>query len=214
MNRRQSLMTAACLASMISTLAVAAEGDGATQELQNVRISSQVRSAGWVRQSGEYVLRLSLDRTAPPQPDSRPVATAAGTGERQSFFLAGNTVADLRGLNPSFCGRTLTLVDGRRSRSNPTQLAQPLPPREPSGQPYQGAVRDPFVEVWLLKADGTLISPVSYRCSPGADASQTGRLSEISYGYSPEEGAQAVAAAIRVGNDLFLEKLQPSALEQ
>lgn len=41
------------------------------------------------------------------------IATAAGGQDRSSFFI-GETIANLRGLDPTFGVRTLTLVDGRR----------------------------------------------------------------------------------------------------
>src|SRR5690606_24816442 len=40
--------------------------------------------------------------------------------DRGSFFV-GNTIANLRGMDPAFGSRTLTLVDGRRTVSSSSQ---------------------------------------------------------------------------------------------
>jgi hypothetical protein len=72
--------------------------------------------------------------------------------------------------------------------------------------------------VWLLRADGTLVVPAAYTCrllpaSPEASTSPPSALrnksDEFTYRYSVEEGAQAVAAAIRIDIDFYIEKLQP-----
>jgi hypothetical protein len=50
--------------------------------------------------------RIAIPATAGQTTDS-------GTADRASFFL-GDTIKNLRGLDPTFGNRTLTLVDGRR----------------------------------------------------------------------------------------------------
>jgi len=57
--------------------------------------------------------------TSPPSSDANPPAPDQG---RTSFFIV-NTIANLRGLDPAFGGRTLTLVDGRRVA--PARVAAP-----------------------------------------------------------------------------------------
>jgi hypothetical protein len=148
MNRLQSVTTTACLAAMISAVAVAAEENSATQDLRNVQASAQVKFARWTRKTEEHVLLVSLDRSfvapsrkgpvsdatsttvtempdrMPPRPpDPATPGTDPEAGGRPSYFV-GRTIANLRGLDPVFCGRTLTLIDGRRIGSN-----QPQPPR-------------------------------------------------------------------------------------
>jgi Ca-activated chloride channel family protein len=53
----------------------------------------------------------TLTGAAPPAPPAPPPGV-----DRSAFFI-GNTVADLRGLDPTFGTRTLTLIDGRRVNS-------------------------------------------------------------------------------------------------
>jgi hypothetical protein len=70
---------------------------------------------------GEEVL---LGQAAEPLEQPKPRVSLPGTrqfsldtvnenGERETLFI-GNTIANLRGLDPTFAGRTLTLIDGRR----------------------------------------------------------------------------------------------------
>ncbi len=58
---------------------------------------------------------------------------AAGTDGRDSYFI-GNTIANLRDLDPSFGARTLTLVDGRRAvpatPQTPARAAEPAKTRD------------------------------------------------------------------------------------
>jgi hypothetical protein len=55
-------------------------------------------------------------------PDSE-AALPQTSQDRASYFI-GNTIQNLRGLDPAFGGRTLTLIDGRRVRPD----RQPAPP--------------------------------------------------------------------------------------
>jgi outer membrane receptor protein involved in Fe transport len=52
--------------------------------------------------------------------DQSEVAGTFGALDRSSFFI-GNTIANLRGLDPTFGSRTLTMVDGRRVVSTSNQ---------------------------------------------------------------------------------------------
>jgi hypothetical protein len=79
-------------------------------------------------------------------------------------------------------------------------------------QPYPPKLKDPRVDVWLLKADGTQILPATYSCDltrRGADKSRP--HAEISYEFPLASTAQAVAAAIRIEDRYFIQKLQPTA---
>jgi hypothetical protein len=131
--------------------------------------------------------------------------------DRSSFFV-GNTIANLRGLDPSFGCRTLTLVDGRRvvaGQSPPVPAAPPAPsaPTAPVVQSYPPKIKYRRIDVWLLRADGTQILPAAYICAPPS-ASQS-KADEITYRYSVADSTQAVAAAIRIDNEFYIEKLQP-----
>ena len=231
---KRVLASPVCLATLMASVspgaAIATESAIASQELQTVMASDQVKHARWSRQPDAYVLRLELPRAAeasrnnpaPPdpaavQPEDPPRITPRPQAERAALdspgrgsFFINNTVENLRGLDPAFCGRTLTLIDGRRSLSGERQAVRPPPPRRGEDQPYATAVRDPRVEVWLLKADGTHILPGGYRCGPAPVGEQpTESVFEISYTFAAAEGEHAIAAAIRVRDDFFIEMLHP-----
>jgi hypothetical protein len=79
-------------------------------------------------------------------------------------------------------------------------------------QPYPPKVKDPRVEVWLLKADGTQILPATYSCDLTRHGPDTSRPhAEISYEFPLASADQAVAAAIRIEDRYFIQKLQRAA---
>jgi hypothetical protein len=173
-----------------------------------------------MRQLGVASAGEALQKLVPPYVPAMPTANTVGdvSAERNSFFI-GNTIANLRGLDPAFGCRTLTLVDGRRVVGGPPP-ASPAPvtpaPPVPLVQSYPPAIKHRRIEVWLLRGDGTQILPAAYTCvlqpaAPGAAASPSsagpGRSEEFTYRYSVADGPQAVAAAIRIDNDFYIEKL-------
>lgn len=137
-----------------------------------------------------------------------PAATSASPSGRESYFI-GNAVEKLRDIDPWIaCGRTLTMVDGRRivhGQPAPTSAPAPAPP------PDSLIGKERRVEVWLLKANGTFIPPMNYNCEDPARTSPGRPDVSISYGYSIADSAQAAAAAIRIDSEFFIEKLQPLA---
>jgi len=237
MKLSKELLFAACLTMIVAATwpkaTTAAEGETQAQDLAQVKAADQVMAARWARRPDAYVLQVvvapsqvttaraqaTADPTAPvaaqerPQPFGMlppPTISIAGAGpgqDRGSFFI-GNTIASLRGLDPTFCGRVLTLVrDARSAGGQPT----PTPPIPLSvNQPYPPRIRDGRVEVWLLKADGTQILPATYSCDKGPRAAPTESPPvEITYEFPLASGEQAVAAAIRIGENYYIEKLQP-----
>jgi hypothetical protein len=62
--------------------------------------------------------------------------------------------------------------------------------------------REHKVEVWLLRSDGTQILPEAYSCLPDPDAV------EVTYTFSAADSRMAVAAAIRIEGNFYIEKLQ------
>jgi beta-lactamase regulating signal transducer with metallopeptidase domain len=160
---------------------------------------------------------------APGAPAPNTSGSAQDRADYTPHFIGSNsfigpTIENLRGMDPVFCGRTLTLVDGRRKPGAPDAAAPGTagPGPQSTGykprtfQPYRGAIKVPNVEAWLLKADGTQIEPAAYKCDPGpSDTPPAERLNEISYAYPVEQAAQAVAVAIRINQEYFIEKLQP-----
>lgn len=228
MKRPARLLLAAYLVTIIaggSGSADAADAVALQHDLVNVTTSNQVLSAVWMRQSDSYSLKVVLDRSAAartarkpwnPRQEAAKVNAAAPVEEyrpqlapdgpdRGSFFV-GNTIANLRGLDPVFDCRTLTLVDGRRTGSPQTTPTQVNPSIARAAN-----IKNPQIDVWLLKADGAQIHPVTSTCELGSKASPPREDVTISYGYSVADIAQAVAVAIRIDGDYYIEKLQPLA---
>ena len=181
-------------------------------------------SAEEMRQQGMVNVAEALKNLVPQNVSGMSPANPAGSAslERSSFFI-GNTIANLRGLDPAFGCRTLTLVDGRRvvGGQPPPVPAAPPAPSAPSAlvvQSYPPRIKHRRIEVWLLKADGAQILPAAYTCAvvPAATGAPTSlpsasqsRSEEFTYRYSVADSTQAVAAAIRIDNDFYIEKLQP-----
>jgi len=228
MKRPARFLLASCLAAAVASVSgsvMSAEGVEAQQELVNVKAAKHVLSAVWTRQPDSYTLQVVIDRSMPrvmvdvrdalrsvpppklsdqPQPIPNWEPDAPSKADRASAFIA-NTIANLRGLaDASPCGRTLTIVDGRRTV--PGQRAQ-----APGTVPLPPGFRDNRVEVWLLGVGGVQIQPATYHCDDPGRNSPDRTDFPISYGYSVADGAQAVAAAIRIGDDFYIEKLQPLA---
>lgn len=80
-----------------------------------------------------------------------------------------------------------------------------------SAKPPAGAQppKLPETNVWLLRADGTQIRPISSSTIPSPDKC-TGRCIavEVLYRFSIADAEQAIAAAVRIGDDFYIEKLQ------
>jgi hypothetical protein len=226
--RRSRFLSSAGLAMMVwvaSGIATAAEGEASAQVLVQLDIPDQVTAAHWTKLPDGYVLKVVIDRPAIPArsesatADLPAVSTSTQMERPDGFsFFTGNPTANLRGLDPAFGCRTLTLDAGRRVVGAPQPTAASLPPGpapapspQTMDQPYPPKLKDPRVEVWLLKADGTQILPASYSCDltrRGPDKSRP--HAEISYEYPLAIAGQAVAAAIRIEDRYFIQKLQPA----
>lgn len=183
--------------------------------------AEEMRQLGIVNVADE-LKRLS-DELKKLVPSAEPAIPNPGAGgaaslDRSSFFI-GNTIAKLRGLDPTFGCRTLTLVNGPRTSGEQTLL---VPSAQPAAeiQSYPPMVRHPRIEVWLLKADGTQILPKVYSCVTGPAVRSVlsapepappllTKQDQFSYRYSVADSEQAVAAAIRIDDDFYIEKLQP-----
>ena len=64
----------------------------------------------------------------------------------------------------------------------------------------------PSVQVWLLKADGTLITPTQ-RAEPGANDIRQPYGVEVLFAFPLSADKEAVAAAIRVDDAFYIEPL-------
>lgn len=238
MNRSGYLLLSAFLGIATMAMPVAgAEAAGAeaespivlAQDLLSVRDSGKVRAAIWTRRADYYTLQLvmprGLLRAAVPQPirnlrdvDPRNLDDA---GERGSFFI-GATIANLRGLDPTFGERTMVLTDGRRAAAPPAasqasafdevevtgvRIRRPVVPATSTLTPRN----PPKIQVWLLGADGVAIQPAWQSPVPTA---QTGcgpscLSDEVLYRFATADGARAVAAAISIDGQYYIEKLEP-----
>ena len=65
---------------------------------------------------------------------------------------------------------------------------------------------NPSVTLWLLKADGTVIST---QTEPALGLSQKVHPNEIAYSVSLAAGGLATAAALRIDEEFFIEALRP-----
>jgi hypothetical protein len=193
------------------------DGGVYAQDLRTVSASDKIAAALWTRRPDSYTLQLVLDRSryalpfapAPsvPAPSDVKVGSDPESLERNSFFI-GATIANLRCLDPDFGGRTLTLVDGRR-----TPGQQPPAPATPAQRPQsnpQPLLREAAqVQAWLLRADGTQIMPV--RQSPQVQSGACGARPnpyEILYRVSVADGSEAVAVAMRIDDEYYIENLR------
>jgi len=206
MNRCRHLL----LPVFLAMTAVATEPEVRTLDFATARDAGRITAATWVLRADSYNLQVQL-----PAPAVRP---------DQSQYFIGNTIENLRGLDPVFLpGRTLTLVDGRRSATGISQPSLPAlvrsSPAMPPGCLMPAADNAQFaglhnpdvvapprplplpgkVQVWLLGADGTQILP---GCHSGNEIT-----AEYLYRFRLVEGAQAVAVAIQVDGEYYIEKL-------
>ena len=91
----------------------------------------------------------------------------------------------------------LRLVDGRRS----------VPGAE-SGSPRLPAPAMPQLQVWVLRADGTIIQPRNTRPANAATAPPRSLVVDATYVFPDVAAEQAVAVAMRVDGDFYIEKLE------
>jgi hypothetical protein len=117
-------------------------------------------------------------------------------------------------------GKVITALWTARPDSYTLQLVLPLvspsgvapqASRISTGQPPKPA-QPPTIQVWLLKADGTALVPASARI-PSREARLGNCLRctsyEISYTFARATGREAVAAAVRINDDFYVEALKP-----
>jgi hypothetical protein len=69
----------------------------------------------------------------------------------------------------------------------------------------------PAVKVWLLTADGTQISATNVSRPDPAKFSLRTIAAEFSYSFPRSANGEAVAAAIQIGDDFYVEKLEKLA---
>jgi hypothetical protein len=91
-----------------------------------------------------------------------------------------------------------------------TAAAPAQAPQAPA-RPAPRTEQRPEVQVWLLRADGTQILPVLQ--SPATASSgecKANRIAdEVLFRFDVAESAQAIALAMKIGDEYHIEKLQP-----
>jgi hypothetical protein len=99
-----------------------------------------------------------------------------------------------------------TLLRGSESRAMVGERIMPVSARSPGAQ----LPKPPETNVWLLRADGTQIRPLHSATIPSPEKC-TGRCIavEVLYRFSIADAEQAIAAAVKIGDDFYIEKLQP-----
>lgn len=242
------------LAIALPAVSAQVEAPVVAQDLVSVRASASVAAAMWTRRVDSYTLQIVLPfncaNISRAVTESQPAQQQAQQSERSSFFI-GNTIANLRGLDPTNGGCTLTMTDGRRTgvRINTPAAPPEQPPAVPQALPvvnvaealknlapqYPGAYvpvavgnqtgmsdaatlktgaappkGPPGIQVWLLRADGTQVAPaeVSTDTSNAYGCKTNCPVSGKQYRFALADGAQAVAAAIQVDDQYYIEKLQ------
>ena len=216
------------------TSATAAEDPVVAQDLVNVRASASIAASLWTRRPDSYTLQVAFPAATgcgasapranpPPAAVQQPSLEAAQQAPQDSQNLdgslrfIGSTIANLRGLDPTFGCRTLFLVEGRRvvpATSPPVvsrAVEQPAPQKPEVALPK----RTPSVQAWLLRADGSLITPVavSTEVSYAYGCKVNCPVSGKQYRFSLAEGEQAVAVAINVDDEYYIEKLKTLATD-
>ena len=88
------------------------------------------------------------------------------------------------------------------------QVVFPNRTRISEGKP--AAAKPAGVQIWLLKADGSLIPPI-WRSTEVSSKSQTdvGPLRDVLYRFPLSAGKEAVAAAVQVGDTLLVDQITP-----
>ncbi len=109
---------------------------------------------------------------------------------------------------------TLQLVLGRatlpRGPGAFEQVGQRIASRSAKPPAGEQPPKLPETNVWLLRADGTQIFPISTSTLPPPEKCTLRCIAvEVLYRFSIADAEQAIAAAVRIGDDFYIEKLQP-----
>jgi hypothetical protein len=179
----------------------------------------------WTRRTDECTVQFTnwtrVDAARRPQGVTGSRSGGMESLDRAGFYI-GNTIANLRGIDPTFGTRTLALTDGRRPSDPPRP--SPAPPIEPIDiadalarlMPQNIATYMPTLprgaeswppptpvdlpeDVWLLKRDGTVIP--SLRKTAVAEslkycAAERCEQGDV-YGFPASAATEAVAVGFR-----------------
>jgi hypothetical protein len=182
-----------------SALAMDAPGTSPGQDLEKLKAGNQVTAARWSKQADSYLLQVVLNGT----PDS------LGQMFRPRLLPPIETGEMLPGMvNVADALRKLVPQSPAGARAETCEDLEDLKDFRLCDTVRHGLGEEPAlackrIEVWLLKEDGTQIQSPSHNCG----ARPTGEV-DFSYAFYPADGAQAVAVAVRVGEEFYIDKLQ------
>jgi hypothetical protein len=176
----------------------------------------------WARRADEATLQFTnwTRVNASARPEGVTGSRPGGTESLDRAFFIGNTIANLRGLDPTFGTRTLALQDSGTPSTPPRAVTPPLEiinvadalarlaprnigdymPQLSGTQRGESPPPEPVdlpEDAWLLKQDGTIIRPL--RRTPVAEGQKycaAGRCEQgYVYGFPQSAAIDAVAVA-------------------
>jgi hypothetical protein len=209
-----------------ASIASAAEDSLTAQELSRPLASGKVSASVWSRQNDAYSLQLLVPTFIGKTVSClRALDPAFGTRTLSTPAVQTQVAPATRALPPmigdqappsaivNVADALLKLVPQNISTYQPVMVA-PAP-----DAPMVAFVqkKPKVVQVWLLRADGTQILPVSRtemtcteRVAQSKSLDAAHRFNdEIVYRFPVADSEQAIAAAIRIDDEYYIEKLQP-----
>ena len=108
-------------------------------------------------------------------------------------------------------GKVASVLWTRRTDQYTLQIVFPRSYRMPAVDAQRkpvSAATNPSIQAWLLKADGTVI-PASRRSVSISGQTQGNPPDEVLYSIPLPAGREAVAVALMIDNDYYIEQLQP-----
>ena len=177
MQRSALLLLVACAAVMTTTVSAADPAEAIVRSQDLLNVRKAGITALWTRREGSYTLQLVMPVVLPAR-------------NSMSKPALRNTEA-----------ATLEPVDVRGVRIKAPVTSQA------TGIPGLTAAPLPQLQVWLLGPNGAEILP-SMRGGPfPAVCNLRCQAQDLLFRFSIPDGQQAVAAAIRVGDEFYIEKL-------
>jgi len=164
------------------------------QDLKQLQMPGKVEAVLWTRRSDRCTLQLVYPNQG-----------------RGGYFI-GNTITNLRGLDPTFGARTLALTDGRSVLNDETQPAAtraPVEVRNTAAPAEPKKWTAPAIQAWLLRPDGTIIMPLASATPTSGPGDTVPRESLFSFPLSATREASAVA--VNIDGEYRVQKLEPFA---
>jgi hypothetical protein len=118
-------------------------------------------------------------------------------------------------------GRVAAVLWTRRSDYYTLQIAKPNMGRilRVSAQDTSFRSQPSNIQMWLLRADGTVITPLWRSIDPAPEPASSAKkgpattpMTDVIFRYPLSAGTQAVAAAIQIGDTFIVDQIEPEAL--